>query len=238
MIRAILALALLATGCVDDIDPEWQLDHDRIIAVRATPPRIPAGAQAEIDALIGREGAGPSEEVPPLAMVQSPMSLAGALQRDGARYVVTAPDETQLAAARTELGLEAGAPVPLVVGVAFPGGSFPSGEIAEGLAAFKTVWLGDTGANPSLDSVLIGDASPPAGSEVIVSYTGETRMSVDFAETDEINWLTSCGTMHDFDLPEAYITVEDEDSTEGHLVLVVRLDDGGTSWRVWPARAQ
>ena len=237
MIRVLL-LSVLLVGCVDDIDPEWQLDHDRIIAVRATPPRIPAGARAEIDALIGRVGAPPAEEDPIGAMVVRPESLASLVSRDATGWVVTAPDEAGLSAARTELGLEPGAPVPLVVGVAFAATSCPSGEIAEGLAATKTVWLGDSGVNPSLDSARIDDAMPPAGTEIVVDALAETRLSVAFAETDEITWLTSAGTMHDFDLPEAYITIEDEDPTEGDLALVVRLDDGGVAWRVWPLRAQ
>jgi hypothetical protein len=57
---AAAALALAATGCVEDLDPPWQLDHDRIVAVRATPPAIEAGGRAELDALISLKGVGTS----------------------------------------------------------------------------------------------------------------------------------------------------------------------------------
>jgi len=33
----IAPLLLLLGACAGDIDPEWQLDHTRIVAVRATP---------------------------------------------------------------------------------------------------------------------------------------------------------------------------------------------------------
>ena len=57
-----LLLLLALVGCDADIDEAWQLDHDRIIAVRATPPRIPSGAESTIDALVGRKGARPAEK--------------------------------------------------------------------------------------------------------------------------------------------------------------------------------
>ena len=33
-----LVIAALATACFGDIDPEWQLDHDRVVAVRTSAP--------------------------------------------------------------------------------------------------------------------------------------------------------------------------------------------------------
>lgn len=233
---ALAMLAIVLGGCVDDVDPPWQLDHDRIIAVRSSPPRIVAGATAELDALIGKLGAPPSEERPAAAMVVTPASLAPALANDAGRWIVTAPDEAGLAAARLELGLEAGAPVPLVVGVAFPAATWPSEGVVDGLAATKTVWLGEAAENPVLDSALVDGAAP--GAEIVIDAEAETRISVAFDDRDDINWLTSCGTMHDFDLPEAYLTVEEEDPTEGHLALVVRTETGGVAWRVWPMRAE
>lgn len=44
--------------------------------------------------------------------------------------------------------------------------------------------------------------------------------------------------MHDFDLPQAYLRVEEEDMTEGSLAVVVRTDLGGVAWKVWPIRAE
>ncbi len=234
---AVLAVLVLG-ACADDIDPPWQLDHDRIIAVRSSPPRIPAGARAEIDAFLGRKGTEPTTEVPPIARVVSPESLASALVNDAGRWVVTAPDDSRLAVARTELGLMPGAPVPLTIGVAFAATSWPSGGIAEGLGATKIVWLGATGDNPVLDSAQVDGVAPAMAAPIVIAKDAETRLAIAFDDRDDINWMTSCGTMHDFDLPEAYLTVEPEDPVEGHLAVVVRTDNGGVSWRIWPMRAE
>ena len=102
--------------------------------MRATPPHIPAGATSQLDVLVATKGAGDVDAARRMvAIVVSPMSLAGALSGT----TVTAPSEDQLAAARTELGLMPGAPVPLQLGIAY--GS---------LAATKTVCLGDAADNP------------------------------------------------------------------------------------------
>src|SRR5574337_1846950 len=147
------------------------------------------------------------------------MSLAGAVSPDG---TVTAPDDAGLAAARTELGLAADAPVPLVVGV-------ESG----GLAATKTVWLGASADNPVLTGVTIAGAPRPA--MLVVPKLTDVRLFVEADDSvDIVNWLTSCGTMHDFDLHSAYLRVEKNDPQSGELALVLRDGQGGVAWQVWP----
>jgi hypothetical protein len=216
---------LLLAGCLGDIDPEWQLDHTRIIAVRATPPHIPAGATSQLDMLVATKGAGTSTPPPDGVIVVSPMSLAGAL----AGTTVTAPSEDQLAAARTELGLMPGVPVPLQLGIAY--GS---------LVATKTVFLGDAADNPMLTNVTIGGApAPAAGQMITVPPDTDVHMSVDADDTVMlVDWLTSCGTMHDFDLHASYIHVLPADPQSGELVLELRDTAGGVTWSVWPIAAQ
>jgi len=233
-----LVLMIALVGCAADIDEQWQLDHDRIIAVRATPPRIVAGAEAQVDTLVGRKGGRPAEETPPGAQVVSPQSLATALRFDAGRWIVTAPDEARLAAVRTELGLPPGAPVPLLVGVAFPQTAFPSGLPDEPVAAIKTVWLGEAADNPMLDTATVDGVAAPPTPELVVAPRTDVPLSVDVGEDDDVNWLTSCGTMHDFDLPQAYLRVEAEDPTLGDLAVVVRTELGGVAWRVWSIRAE
>jgi hypothetical protein len=208
-----LALSAVTGACTDDIDPPWELDHERIIAVRATPPGLTAGQTARLDALIGKKGAKTLVAVPEQAIVTSPASLADTLSFDGTDWVVTAPSADRIAAARSELQLAADAPVPLVVGVSYAG---------QTLVATKTVELGRAGDNPALVNVRIDDA--PAGTaEVVFDAANKLRLSVDADDVDfDVNWLTSCGTMHDFDLPSAYIKVEVDDKTSGELALVVR----------------
>lgn len=222
----LLALAAGATGCIDDVDQPWDLDHDRIVAVRATPPAIQPGEQAVVDGLVAFAGAAAVEQAPEVVTVVSPTSLAAAVARDGDAWVVTAPAADEMETARAELGLDGGDPVPLQIGVAYAGGD---------LLAIKVIWLGRTAANPEPGEVRIDGAPPPE--ELVVGREVDVRLAIEAADTDEVNWLTSCGEMHDFDLPEAYLRVEPDSPTEGQLAVVVRDGAGGVAWRLWPIRA-
>ncbi len=83
------------------------------------------------------------------------------------------------------------------------------------------------------------DGAPADGrAEITVGTLVDVPLSVAADVEDDVNWLTSCGTMHDFDLPQAYLRVELEDPTEGELAVVRRTKQGGVAWRVWPIRAQ
>ncbi len=220
------ALLVLVAACASDVDPPWQLDHDRIIAVRATPPHIPAGATSTIDLFMGHKGAPTSTQNPDAMKVVSPMSLADVVSGN----TVTAPDDSRLAAARTELGLMPTDPVPLVIGV---------GVAAGQLAATKTVWLGDSLDNPTLQGLMIMDApAPAAGTMLTVPSLTDIHLFVDADDSiDIVNWLSSCGSMHDYDLHKAYLRVEKADPTTGELAVVLRDNHGGVVWEVWPISA-
>ncbi len=151
MLALLAILALLAVGaCTGDLDPKWQLDHDRIVAVRATPPGIASGSKSTIDALVAKKGDKVRVAAPELATVVSPASLSDALSFDGGNWVVTAPSEDRLIAARAELKLADGAPVPLEVGVSYAG---------QTLLATKTVSLGAAVENLMLAATDLGYAS-------------------------------------------------------------------------------
>ncbi|HZJ66904.1 MAG TPA: hypothetical protein VFD36_25530 [Kofleriaceae bacterium] len=223
--------AIAAAGCTGDLDPPWQLDHDRIIAVRATPPGVAAGESATLDALLGHKGA-PTRVAPPeLATVVSPASLADVLRLDGANWVVTAPGEQRLAQVRAELMLAPDAPVKLTVGVSYQ---------AQALFATKVIELGRAATNPSLVSMNMKIDGAPAGSaEIVVQPLVAVPLSIDADDAHyDVTWLTSCGTMHDFDLPNAYLKVEAEDPTSGELAVVLRDGGAGVAWNVWPIRAE
>lgn len=228
MKRGALIAAALA-GCTQDVDPAWQLDHERVITVRATPPRIASGEVAEIDALVGHKGQPPGDVDPDAAEVVSPTALAGALGRSSTRWTVTAPGDDQLAAGRAELGLDPGAPVPLRLRFRFAG---------SGLTALKVVWLGQHTDNPVLDPVTIDGMNALAQAELSVRAGVDVPLAVDFDQTYNINWLTSCGTMHDFDLASAHLRVEPGDPRSGTLAIVVRDALGGVAWHLWPITAQ
>jgi hypothetical protein len=232
-LAAWLAAIAAAAGCTGDIDPPWQLSHDRIVAVRADPPGIAAGQTSRIDALLAHKGTMTSVATPELAIVTSPTSLSGALSiRDGS-WVVTAPDEDHMTAARSELKLAAGAPVPLQIGVSYAG---------QTLVATKTIELGQPAANPALDGLMIDgkpiDAAAPSA-ELTVGKLVNVPLSVNASDVDfDVTWLTSCGTMHDFDLPAAYLRVETADPQSGELGIVLRDANGGVTWKIWPIKAQ
>ncbi len=229
--RVLLALTIaLLAGCIDDLPLQWELDYTRIVAVRAEPPGILSSEVSTITSLIATEGA-PAQELPPeAATVVSPMSLASSLVTANGQWTVTAPDEAALEAARAELGLMAGAPVPLAVGVSYNAGS---------LLAVKTVYLGETRTNPSIDSATINGEPLRDKTELVIDAAVETPLFVEAMLEDDVNWLTSVGTMSDYDLPtSAYIKVDDDDRLEGELALVFRDALGGVTWRVWPMRAE
>jgi hypothetical protein len=229
IVPPLLALAAAASACTGDTDPPWQLDHDRIVAVRATPPRIAAGDSARVDGLVARKGAPVAEQSPDSVTVASPTSLAGAIASDESGWTVTAPPAEQLAAARAGLGLASDALVPLQLRVGFAGSA---------LIATKTVWLGGDAENPAMTNVAI-DRSAAGAAEIVVDPGVDVPLSIAVDDaTYDVTWLSSCGTMHDFDLPSAYLRVEASDPTSGQLALVVRDATGGVSWLIWPIRAK
>jgi hypothetical protein len=237
--RAVLLFSLSLAACGVDVDEPWQLAHDRIIAVRAEPPRIAPGEQSKIDLLVGFAAQPAATRAPDIAMVQAPSSLADLMAPSGGEWIVTAPSEERLAAARAELGLPPDAPVPLQIGVA---AAWPNPVMSPndaGFGALKTVWLGETGANPTLGGLMINGVDVPDGQEIVVAKDTEIPL---FVEADDevqiVNWLTSCGEMHDFDLHSAYLTVGPDDPQEGELAVIVRDELGGVAWRIWPIRSE
>lgn len=223
-------IPIFLVGCAGDLDPQWQLDHDRIVALRAEPPGIAAGEQSVLSGLISIKDVGTMEAAPEAAIVASPQSMAGVVSFDAGRWVVTAPAEDRIAAARNELGLAPGAPVPLIIGVSYA---------QQTLLATKTVTLGMALQNPQLGDVLIAGA-PATAADVVVPATGDVTLSTAIDnDTQDINWLTSVGEMHDFDLADATLRLAaDDERSAGSLAVVVRDDHGGATWRVWPIRKQ
>ena len=223
-------LALVGlVACTGDVDPAWELDHDRVIAVKMEPPRIQPGESTTITGLIGHAGAPPDEEVPETAVVDSPSGLDHALARDATGWTVTAPPDSELAAARTELGLAPTDPVPLRVKMTFP---------THDPVAYKVVWLSDTASNPVIDPITIDGKDALMETSLIVAKQTRIPAVVHFDDTYDINWLTSCGTMHDFDLASAYLKVDPTDSQSGTFAIVVRDLRGGVAWHLWPITAE
>ncbi len=239
----LVVLALIMIGCNGDIDERWELDHDRIIAVRAEPPGIEPGEKSQLDVLLGYEELPAEVRSPDFAQVVTPASLADILAFDGTHWVVTAPSAQRLDQVRGELGLLADAPIPLRVGIAVAWPTPVMSPMGNGFGAIKTVWLGREGINPLLDGLTIDGVQPAMDAELVFSKVkgAKTKLFVEANDgTDFVNWLSSCGTVHDFDLSSsAYVTADDpKDRLEGQFALVLRDALGGVSWRLWPCHVE
>jgi hypothetical protein len=224
-IASLIALA----GCIDQVDERWQLDHDHVIAVRATPPRIMPGEHAVLDALVARAG-GPTtiETARSASTPTAPAALQGMVSFDGVAWIVTAPDDAALASSRPAMGIDPGAPVPLDLLLVFPR---PEGDP---LYVTKTVWLGAHAENPAVPEITIGDA--PAGAALVMPLDEDVYVATAVDATARVNWLTSCGTLHQDDVARAYLRADE--AASGELAVVVRDTVGGVAWRVWPLAAR
>jgi hypothetical protein len=221
--RAALLLVVLG-ACADQTDPIWQLDHDRIIAVRITPPHIPSGERATVDALMAHKGE-PTDVETPTGVIAPPHSLpelASSVQPDGS---IVAPDEAALDQARMEMGLDPGVPVPFEIGAAF--GPQP-------LLAAKTVFFGDAADNPTLPPITVNGSAPVDGALITIPFDTDVPLVATVPDDKwKVDWLTSCGTMHDDDEHSAFVHVQPKDPTSGALVVVARDTAGGVVWDSW-----
>jgi hypothetical protein len=228
--RALVVLAILAGGCIDPVDPRWQLDHDHVIAVRANPPRIMPGERAELDALVAHEGSLAAIEAPAnAAVLEAPEALQSVLRFDNNRWFVEAPSHEVLQLERAKLGFAEGAAVPVnVYGVWLTAAGEP-------LYAKKTVWLGGSATNPAMPRAMIDGA--PMTADAVVPMERDVYLSVDVPEGYRVSWLTSCGQLFQDDVATSFLRVAPGDPTEGQLAVVIRDPDGGVAWELWPIRA-
>jgi hypothetical protein len=151
------------------------------------------------------------------------------LAQAGGHWQITTATDEQLAAARTELGLAATDPVPVSLRMVFA---------YDELVAHKLVYMGQHADNPALGAVVVDGVDATTETTLVVAPATDIPVEVAFPDTDGVNWLTSCGTMHDFDLATAYLRVEPEDPQTGTFGVVVRDTQGGVAWQFWPISAQ
>jgi hypothetical protein len=239
---ALATLTSLVTGC-DDTVAQWDLDNDRIIAVRSSSPGLAAGERSTLDVLVTSEGRGPYVVSPQTAVAVAsdlrdatgaalatvPDALARAVVADGAGWAVVAPSAAELAALRTEMKLAADAVVPLRIGVRVDLGSGP-------LDALKVVSLGASAANPTLGAVMINGAAAQDG--MVLPADVDVTMSVEVAADDKVYWLSSIGALSDEEDPVAELNHDSSNEdhlTQGHLAVVVRARNGGVTWAFWTA---
>ncbi len=222
MKRAVVAIAWLV-ACDNNTDPRWELHHDRIIAVRVTPPHLPAGASAAIDAFVTSGEAGVAVQSP--TQVTAPSPATSLVTTDGTTWQITAPDDDLIAEARAALGLPDGAPVPVELTTTFEIDNLE-------LVATKLVYFGDAADNPIVGAVTI-DGVPPTDS-ITVPFDTDVQLAIDADPTFTVNWFTSCGSLNDDDNEHAVLLhVHPADRLVGQLAVVVRDTLGGVAWQSW-----
>jgi hypothetical protein len=147
-------LLLFLVGCIDQIDARWQLDHDHVVAVRATPPQIRDGEGTDIDALVAHVGA--------------PVSIDDPLSAE----VASQPDPT----------LYADGPIPVEVMLTFARST--NRASLDPLHVRKTVWIGEPRDNPAMPPVMFDGAPAgdeivvPIGRDVYLSVdAGDMRVN-------------------------------------------------------------
>ena len=220
MTRALVTLVGLA-ACHAELEPPWQLDHDRIVAVRATPPGIAAGETALIDGLVAHAGQPTDVEAPTGATAPTaPGGLYTIVHFVFDHWEIQGPDDTALAPARAELGLGPTDPVPLDVTLVF-----------HDLVATKRVWLGESLANPAPPEILIDGAAPIT--TIVVARDSDVKVE---ADATDVRWFTSVGALDAADQPVA--TLHAGDPAQGEFAVVVRDGTGGMSWQVWPLESR
>lgn len=238
MKRLLLLLALPA--CIDAIDPRWQLDHDHVIAARATPPRIREGENTGLDALVAHAQGEVTVEAPMTAEVarasNGPDFSRYLVHEPSGDWTLIAPDAQMLASARPAMGLPADAPVPVDVMLTFAHGGTDRASL-DAYRVKKTVWIGEPSANPVMPAVTI-DGAPAADDDVVVPIGRDVYVSLDAPAGTHVNWLTNVGQLFQDDVATAYAHVAPEDRHEGQLVVVMRDSEGGVAWRVWSMRAE
>lgn len=234
-----LLLLCVVTGCIDQIDARWQLDHDHVIAARATPPRIRAGENTALDALVAHEHGEVSVEAPMTAEVAArtsgPDFSRYLVHQPSGQWTLIAPDAEMLASARPAMGLPEDAPVPVDVMLTFAHGGTDRAAL-DAYRVKKTVWLGEPSTNPELPAVTIDGA--PATDEIVMPIGRDVYVSLDAPAGSHVNWLTNVGTLFQDDVATAYLHVAPEDRLEGQMVVVMRDNEGGVAWRVWSMRAE
>ena len=222
-----LVIAIALVGCDNNTDPRWELHHDRIIAVRVTPPHLLAGQTAVIDSFDTSGEYGVAVQLPTQVGVAptTPAELAGIVSGDPTGWIVTAPTDDVLDDARTDLGLAAGAPVPVELTTTIVIDDL-------NLPATKLVWFGDQRDNPVPGPVTVNGVAPTDA--ITVPYNVDVPIAMDIDPSITVNWFTSCGSLDDDDNEHAALLhVNPGDELVGQFAVVVRDDFGGVGWESW-----
>ena len=240
--RATASIAVLSAACLvalvsacNDATLPWQLDHDRIVAVRASPPHIAAAERSSLDLLITSETDGPSVIAPLTAAVvpletttdgEPVATLPVSTVPEAGGWTVIAPDQATIDEFRAAMGWPPDMPVPVRIAVTVEIAGAP-------LSAIKTVYIGSDRDNPILGEVTIDGQSARDG--LTVATAADIALRIDIDDTHEVDWLTSFGDLSD--TSDEVATLRSDEPAAGHVAVVMRDQAGGVVWGLWNIEA-
>jgi hypothetical protein len=230
----------LAAGCGSFRDP-GDLHYSRTLAVRADPPSIAQGQRARIDLLVtGNDGTpalrAPDQVVPAPGMAGRPAAPPEAaqlvVQENGAWYV-NSPSAEVLAHLRQALGLPADSTAPIAFTLSVS--ATIDGQLRP---AEKVVWLGSAASNPIITAMTIDGRPMQEESPVSITAAGEHTLSgmAQGAGTLSYSWYTGFGELEKYREPVATLK-KALPGEAGAVVLIVRDDKGGVTWKLGALRA-
>lgn len=216
-----IATVLVAVGC-NDLSTPQELSHPQILAVRADPPIMPAGARSQLSVLV----AGPDGEVQP---EQTDWAVADAIPGVPPVGAIETDDDGVWFVAPAATDGVVGVAVQVTVRLAD----------ASSLVAIKGIGVGapNPTANPSIDEVRIGDEAAAEDVDVRLARGAVTPISVAVAPGPgpdaEYSWYATIGEIGLYRRNPSEI-IAPEDAGTGWLYAVYRDGAGGVAWRRLP----
>jgi hypothetical protein len=206
----------LVAACDNNFAERWQLNNDRIIAVRMTPSTLGVGETGVVDAYVTSTTTGPTV-ISPTSMDSTTLQISG--------DQITAPDSATLAMYRTQAGLAVDADVGLEISAVFTINGAP-------YVATKTVYCGAHGDNPTLGAITLDGVAPT--DPITVPFDVDVQLAIDEDSTVLVNWFTSVGKLDDDDNEHmAKLHVKAGDPMTGQFAVVIRDVVGGVAFQDW-----
>lgn len=224
----LVALIIVVASCDLGASPD-ELEHTHILAVRADPPGIQADQNSRIDVLATSSEGVLLRPIPTTAEFVTQIDGA-TLSRPATDWVVQAPSEEQLAAARIAAEIAPDAPLPIIIRVTV--------DIdGQTLSAEKVIVFGLSYANPTILDALLED-EPLGDAELVVQPDRDVTLS---ASTDPATglrfaWASGVGGLSGYRTDTATLTPDNGKS--GAIVVIARDETGGVTWRSGNVRVE
>jgi hypothetical protein len=225
----VVAAAVFAAlpGC-SDLSQRWELDHARVLAVRLSTPGLAAGDSAAVDVLICDDDGVPSVVAPSLVSfsptVDPDRAAAVSIVATANGWSVVAASEAMIERARVAAALDPEQPLAVQLAVQVQVGGATA-------TALKTVRLGQRATNPSAVVIAVDGVSQSGdGPQAIDRDVALTLLPAVQAEDLAVDWLTSTGKLSQSETATARLEIAAGDPSSGHVVALLRRDDGGVTW--------